>query len=263
MWFYQYFISEKVLSRYAKIAKIGDKIVTFVAAILILVMLVFGGYSLWDMWNTAHGAFISNDLLKYKPKAEDPSNPTLHELYEINNDVLGWITIDDTHIDYPVVQGENDNIYLNRDVFGTFSLAGSIFLSCQNAREITDNYNIIYGHHVQGGAMFADVIQFQDRAFFEAHRRGRLALLDENYTIEVFACAPVDAYDETIYIDPRSSNDPTVYATVLGHIRNISVVYDESVQVGTTDKIVALSTCTTAATNGRVVLFGKLVREQN
>ena len=55
----------------------------------------------------------------------------------INKDVAGWITIDDTHIDYPVVQGKDDMEYINKDVYGEFSLSGSIFLSCMNKKDFS------------------------------------------------------------------------------------------------------------------------------
>ena len=88
----------------AKLARAGDRLVSMVAAALIVIMLLFGGYSLWDTAMVFKGAFLDSDLLAFKPGTTgDPdSNPTLEELQAINPDVLGWLTIDDTHIDYPV-----------------------------------------------------------------------------------------------------------------------------------------------------------------
>ena len=67
---------------------------------------------------------------------------------KLNKDVVGWITIFDTHISYPVVQGKDNQEYLNKDVFGKFSFSGSIFLDYRNACDFTDSYSIIYGHHM-------------------------------------------------------------------------------------------------------------------
>ena len=102
--------------------------ISFIAAALMLLMLCYGGYSLWDTSMINRGAFVSNELLKFKPSSGDTQNPTLAELQRINPEVRGWLTIDDTHIDYPVVQGENDMDYINKDVYGDFSLSGSIFM---------------------------------------------------------------------------------------------------------------------------------------
>ena len=244
----------------AALCRAGDRIVSFIAAVVIFTSLAFGGYSLWDMWSTAHGAFIGGELLKYKPGTveEDPEALSLWDLYELNPDVCGWLTVPDTHIDYPVVRGENDSIYLNMDVFGDFSLAGSIFMSCENAADFSDAYTVLYGHHITGGAMFADVIEFQNTAYFESHPTGELILLNGRYTLEFFACAPADAYDRVLYRDLTAYNDSeNGVAELLAYIRDIAVQYRDIGLTGD-DRIVAMSTCTSAATNGRIILFGRL-----
>lgn len=84
-------------------ARIGNRILSFVAAVMILLMLLYGGYSLWDSYRINRGAFLTEDLLKYKPSGDSGENLSLEELTAINLDTRGWLTIDDTHIDYPVV----------------------------------------------------------------------------------------------------------------------------------------------------------------
>lgn len=86
---------------------------------------------------------------------------------KLNKDVVGWITIFDTHISYPVVQGKDNQEYLNKDVFGKFSFSGSIFLDYRNACDFTDSYSIIYGHHMEYGAMFGDVVEFKNDDYFQ------------------------------------------------------------------------------------------------
>ena len=249
----------------AKICKLGDKLISFVAMLLIVVALLFGGYSIWDMWSTTHGAFISNDLYRFKPNLDAPEEEqilSLLDLKQINPDLVGWLTVDDTHIDYPVVRGANDSEYLNKTVFGDFSLSGSIFLSCLNETDFTDRYNIIYGHHVQGGAMFADVLQFQNKSFFEKHPNGELILFEQKYRIEFFACVPTDAYDRMFYADQKTYNDDAdAYLALLDYIKDNAVQYRD---FGLTaeDRIVVFSTCTQASTNGRVLLFGRLVSDR-
>ena len=104
------------------LARLGNRILSMIAAIMILLMLLYGGYSLWDTVMVYRGAFLSSDLLQFKPAEDAVESPTLLELQAINPDVQGWLTIDDTHIDYPVVQGENDMEYVNKDVYGEFAL---------------------------------------------------------------------------------------------------------------------------------------------
>lgn len=241
----------------AKLARAGDRLVSLLAAGLILLMLLYGGYSLWDTAMVFNGAFLSSDLLQFKPAAGDPdSNPTLAELQAINPDVLGWLTIDDTHIDYPVVIGETDMEYVNKDVYGDFALSGSIFMDSDNARDLSDAYTLVYGHHMDNGAMFGDVVEFVNTDYFESHPSGTLYLPDATYTIEIFACVQVDAFDSMIY-DPLAQEGDV--SELLHYVDEIAV-QSRYIGVQPTDKVIGLSTCAEAETNGRVVIFGRLAR---
>lgn len=241
----------------AKFARAGDRLVSLLAAGLILLMLLYGGYSLWDTAMVFNGAFLSSDLLQFKPAAGDPdSNPTLAELQAINPDVCGWLTIDGTHIDYPVVIGETDMEYVNKDVYGDFALSGSIFLDSDNARDISDSYTLVYGHHMDNGAMFGDVVEFANTDYFESHPSGTLYLPNATYTIEIFACVQVDAFDSMIY-DPLAQNGDV--SELLNYVDEIAV-QSRYIGVQPSDKVIGLSTCAEAETNGRVVIFGRLDR---
>ena len=118
------------------VSKTGDWLVSFVAAILATVMLLYGGYALWDTAMLYQGAFVSRDLMKYKPSVSvDEDDAGLNELLAINPDVRGWLTIDGTHVDYPIVQGEDDMEYVNKGVYGEFSLSGTVFLDSENTSD--------------------------------------------------------------------------------------------------------------------------------
>jgi len=218
-------------------------------------MLLYGGYSLWNTIMIYRGAFSSNDLLKYQPTGDGPNSITLGELMKLNKDVVGWITIFDTHISYPVVQGKDNQEYLNKDVFGKFSFSGSIFLDYRNACDFTDSYSIIYGHHMEYGAMFGDVVEFKNDDYFQEHKTGALFLLDDTYKITLFACVETQEFNNKIY-------NPTVQGkdnldTLLKYIKDEAVQYRD-ISLNHDDKIIGLSTCAEAGTNERVVLFGRL-----
>lgn len=240
----------------ARLARIGDRLVSLCAVALILLLLLYGGYSLWDTAMLYRGAFVSDELLQFKPTGERPGeNPTLEELRAVNPDVVGWLTIDNTHIDYPLVIGETDLEYVNRDVYGDFSLSGALFLDSGNARDFSDGYTLIYGHHMDNGAMFGDVVEFVDGDYFQAHPTGTLYLPEATYHIELFACVEVDAYDRVIYhpLDQPAGD----ISALLDYVDGIAV-QRRPVGVGPADRVVGLSTCAEAATNGRVVIFGRL-----
>ena len=140
--------------------------------------------SLWDTWRIYHGAFVDDELMELKPVKGEDANPSLQDLQNINADVCAWLTIDDTGIDYPVVRGKDDMEYINKDVYGNFALSGSIFLSSANQPDFTDPYNLIYGHHMSNGAMFGDVVEFTDEAYFTAHETGTLYLPEETSRLQ-------------------------------------------------------------------------------
>ena len=242
----------------ARAARIGNQILSLIAAVMILLMLLYGGYSLWDSYMVSQGAFLGSDLLKYKPAVEEAGgeNLSLEDLMAVNPDTRGWLTIDDTHIDYPVVQGKTDMDYINTDVFGEFSLSGSIFLSCLNSPDFSDPYNLIYGHHMDNGGMFGDVLEFADGDFFESHQTGTLFLPHETYRITVFAYMEADAYDQLIY-NPGPEYE---LGALLDYLEESSNQYRD-IRVTEDDRIVGLSTCMDAETNGRAILFGRLEKE--
>ena len=223
--------------------------------VLVLIMLLYGGYSLWNTIMIYRGAFSSNDLLKYQPTGDGPNSITLGELMKLNKDVVGWIKIFDTHISYPVVRGKDNREYLNKDVFGEFSFSGSIFLDYRNACDFTDSYSIIYGHHMEYGAMFGDVVEFKNDDYFQEHKTGALFLLDDTYKITLFACVETQEFNNKIYNPIVQGKDNL--DTLLKYIKDEAVQYRD-ISLNHDDKIIGLSTCAEAGTNERVVLFGRL-----
>ena len=238
------------------VAKTGDWLVSFVAAILATVMLLYGGYALWDTAMLYQGAFASGNLMKYKPSVSvDEDDASLEELLAINPDVRGWLTIDGTHVDYPIVQGEDDMEYVNKGVYGEFSLSGTVFLDSENTSDFSDCYNLLFGHHMANGAMFGDVVEFKNDDYFQEHKTGALFLLDDTYKITLFACVETQEFNNKIYNPIVQGKDNL--DTLLKYIKDEAVQYRD-ISLNHDDKIIGLSTCAEAGTNERVVLFGRL-----
>lgn len=147
--------------------------------------------------------------------------------------------------------------YVNKDVYGDFSLSGSIFLDSDNSRDLSDSYTLVYGHHMDNGAMFGDVVEFVNADYFDSHPTGTLYLPDATYSIEIFACVQVDAFDSMIY-NPKAQPQGDV-SELLNYVDEIAV-QSRYIGVQPGDKVIGLSTCATAETNGRVVIFGRLDR---
>ena len=160
--------------------------------------------------------------------------------------------------DYPVVQGQDDMEYINKNVYGEFELSGAIFLSCLNKDDFSDSYNLVYGHNMKNGGMFADVADFTNKEYFETHQKGKLYLTDATRKIRFFACMKVTAADAKIY-HPDGYRKENL-KDLLDYIQANAVQYRD-VNVADENSLIALSTCSEAETNGRVVLIGKLERE--
>lgn len=146
--------------------------------------------------------------------------------------------------------------YVNKDIYGEFALSGAIFLDSSNARDVSDSYTLIYGHHMANGAMFGDVVEFVNTDYFNDHTSGTLYLPDATYSIELFACVQVDAYDSVIYNPAAQAGD---VSELLNYVNEIAV-QSRYIGVQPSDQVIGLSTCSEATTNGRVVLFGRLTR---
>ncbi|MBO4389781.1 MAG: class B sortase [Lachnospiraceae bacterium] len=262
----------------AAIAKIGDKILGVLTTLFAIVVLLYSLYAIYDMYYVNRNAYSSFDLQKYKPVITTPGEDQVEgvdfkSLMELNPDAAGWITVKDTHIDYPVVQGKNDLEYAAKDVYGEASLTGAIYLSTENRREILDCYNVIYGHHMDNGAMFGDLEKYKDEKYFRSHQDGVFYTPDRSYRLKAFAVVLTDAYDEVIYRIHRVEAQER-----LDYIKDISLHYDpvsiediesilEYAEVETEEaldskkdsslstQLIALSTCEDATTNGRIVVI--------
>ena len=246
------------MKKAAMAARVGNRILSIMAGILILLMLSYGMYSLWDTYKINANSFADEELLKFRPTDDGEDNPTLKDLKKLNPDVKAWIQVPKTNIDYPVVQGQDDMEYINKNVYGEFELSGAIFLSCLNKDDFSDPYNLVYGHNMKNGGMFADVADFTNKEYFETHQKGKLYLTDATRKIRFFACMKVTAADAKIY-HPDGYHKENL-KDLLDYIQANAVQYRD-VNVADENSLIALSTCSEAETNGRVVLIGKLERE--
>lgn len=233
----------------AGLARWGNRLITLAAALLLGVLALYGGWSLWDMAATQRAA-RPGETLQFKPLAEAPADsPGFAQLQAMNPDVCAWLTLDGTGIDYPVVQGKDNLAYINTDVYGDFSLAGAIFLDSRCAADFTDAYSLLYGHHMESGGMFTDIVQFTGADYFAAHTTGTLVTNSKTYGITLFACVQTDAYDPVLY-DPGARSGPALLAYIQAHAVQYRAPGD--------GPVIGFSTCASGETNGRVILFGQL-----
>lgn len=168
---------------------------------------------------------------------------------------VGWIYVPDTHINYPIMQSSDNDFYLHHGADGSYLYAGSIFLDYRCNADFSGVSSILYGHNMSNRSMFADVINFTDRTYFDSHRYGWLTAENDVYCVYFFA---VDVTENTggIY------NTESDWRTVMGEVINRAVIYDD-IEIADTDRLVMLSTCTGANSSSRTVLVGKIMEDEN
>ena len=232
-----------------------DRLLNLALILVLLIILFYAGYALWDSYAVLNKAGVSDEVMHYKP---DVSNPSLSELQAINADVCAWLTIDDTNIDYPVLRGDNNTKYLNEDIYGDYSLGGSIFLDYRCSKDFSDQYSLVYGHHMAGGMMFGDIEQFADKAYFDEHPTGWLCLPGKSYQLEIIAFLEVDAYTSALFNLPVAQGG---WDTIVKHIEE-DATYRRGAELTEQDRIVALSTCAEETTNGRTILVARMTEAQ-
>lgn len=239
-----------------KTARALQQALTVLATCAAVLLILISTYFLYDDFYTQRAAFTSWDLMQYKPVVEaEDGKLSFRDLLSINKDTAGWLSIEGTNIDYPLMQGENDLEYVNKDIYGSFSLTGSIYLSSANKGDFSDPYNLIYGHHMDNGAMFGDIDRFLDRDFFDAHKDGYILTPQGAFRLRIFALVETDAYEFLIYRSGEKTRDD--YGEILAYIRDHAVWYD-GLESGDLTGLVAMSTCAEGETNGRLVLFADL-----
>lgn len=174
----------------------------------------------------------------------------LKEVSRYSDDLIGWIYIADSDIDYPVVQGTDNQYYLHHTPDGRQSNLGTIFLSCRCASDLSDSQNILYGHNMQYG-MFGDIRKFKDKEQFDRHRYGWLFTKDSLYRIDFYALAVVSAYDDMY-------NVPADSVEWQESLRANSLYFTEP-DLGDGDSVIALSTCASDFDDARALFTGKLI----
>ena len=226
---------------------VAHKSISIIVVIVSLLLFLICVYAMIDAVMVYNGANDSG-IMKYKPAVGNTE-----ELRELSADAVAWLTVDGTRIDYPVMQGKTNAEYLNRDPYGEFSLSGSIFLDSRNDKTFSDPYSLIYGHHMEYGAMFGSLDEYKDKAFFDAHRTGLLTVTNgDEYSIGIFAVCKAQATEKVIFDPPESNNQ-----ALLEYLNDHALIYDPS-GVGAGLKLIALSTCQSAESNERMIVFGVL-----
>ena len=175
-------------------------------------------------------------------------------LQKINPDVVAWIYVEGTNINYPVVRGSDNSYYLNHLVDGTYNSAGSIFMDYRNERDLTDRNTILYGHHMQNNSMFNQITNYKSQEFYDQHPTCLLMTPDGNYKIVLIAGYVTDMNSDAWKIQFESDEEFSLW---LDNAVSRST-FISAAEPAAQDRVVTFSTCTYEYNDARYVLVGIL-----
>lgn len=193
-----------------------------------------------------------------KPLEVLPEYVTMHNQYP---ELAGWIYIDDTMVDLPVMQTTDNAYYLDKNIDGAEDINGTLFMDCRNDFTKPGTNLIIYGHNMKSGAMFGGLKQYLDEDYLSAHDRIQFDTIYEkqNYRIVAVCLSDVGgegAYRYYNYIEANSEED---FAAFLENVRNCAV-YDRTQDVTKSDSLLTLSTCNNYVEDGRLFIVAKKIQ---
>ena len=176
-------------------------------------------------------------------------------LQEENKDIVAWIYCEDTVINYPIVQGEDNQYYVRRLTDGSYNTAGTLFLDFRNSGDLSDCNSIIYGHNMTNDTMFGTLVEYKDQAYYEAHPTLWILTPERAYRIDLLAGLVTSSDDLSTYCFYGDTSEL--------HAGLEKSMAESTFDAGVTDvsaihQIVTLSTCTYEHPTARYVVIGSM-----
>ena len=224
--------------------KILNKIVNIVLILIIFICI----YNISEKLIEYNKADNSYEKIRVEKEEEN--------LYDKYEDYRGWIKIDNTNINYPIVQGKDNSFYLDKDINKNYLSSGSIFMNYLN-HGFNDENTVLFGHHMRNKTMFAQLKKYKEKEFF--YGNNDIVIEVENGKVlkyKVFSAYVTDAKDNYI---KTNFDDKARYKEFLEGIKNKSL-YKSDIDVNENDKIITLSTCSYEFNDARMVVHGKLLK---
>lgn len=210
-------------------------------------------------------AAVREQDVQQKISSESSVQPTSRNLYLENSDMVGWIQIEGTSIDYPVMQTPADpNYYLKHDFEKHYTDYGCPFMQADcDALAPSDNL-IIYGHNMKDGSMFADLAKYRSKDFWQTHKTVWFDTELGSYAYEIFAVIHTtvqadasDAFPFYRFVDAAAPEDFAAYVSAC----KARALYDTGISAQYGDKLLTLSTCDNITDNGRLLVIAKKTKQ--
>ena len=254
------------------------KTICIILIAVFTVLLGISGYFIIDYYKEAEEqSQMYDSLVKIAEDSKtEPANPIpysenktilpeLTELYQKNNDLVGWISVKDTKINYPVMQTvDNPNYYLKRGFDKEYTPYGCPYVQ-EDCDVLKPSGNlVIYGHHMSNGSMFSDLEKFKDKDFWQKHKTITFNTLTDKNEYEILAVFKTVVYTDSPesfkYYRFTNAQSPEEFTAFVDKCKELSF-YDTGVSAEYGDKLITLSTCEYSRTNGRLVVVAKKITE--
>ncbi len=206
------------------------------------------------------GGDVQAPSLSIKQASEPVMLPEFRELYDRNPDIIGWLTIDDTRIDYPVMQNPQDEeYYLDHDFDKKENKNGLPFLDAKNRIDDSDVL-LLHGHNMKSGLMFADLLNYKKESYYKEHSTIRFDTLYEKAEYEIVAVILSEVYrksdDVFKYYQVEKTGSPAEFDSYVENIKKLAL-YDTGVTAQYGDQLIVLSTCEYSTENGRLAVVAR------
>ena len=240
----------------------GRNIAKILITLLFLTFLTLCGMIAFNLYETYKTNALSQQMneirrISEKETPEDWSRGML----EVNPDYVGWLNVIGTEINGPVVQGEDNNEYLRRDIHGEYSVAGTFFLDEKVDLSIEDGNVMIYGHLMNDETMFGPLKHYKDSEFFQENNLIRWETQAGTSYYRIFAAMIVSGYADTErYLNLQSWMNTISEETeqeMLSQIQEASFIFQEN--MFRSGPYIFLVTCDYGINNGRLVLVGEKI----
>ena len=214
---------------------------------------LYSGLQEYDKARTTYEQLEEQTRKKSPPAADEMLiDRDFDRLEEVNPEIVAWITIPDTDVNYPVVQGDDNLYYLTHLPTGEYNASGSIFLDYRAAPDFSDPYSVLYGHNMKNGSMFTSLTNYEDQDFYDDHPEGCLITRDGTRTIAFFAGFLTEPGD------PLWESGFGTFDEWIAKVHAKSTFSSERLPEPE-DRIVALVTCSYEFDEARFVLLGILL----
>ena len=211
--------------------------------------------------NTTNENQFTDILEKEEGSLSSENTYNLENIAKINSDVIGWIKIDGTNIDYPIMQ--NGNYYLHRNIYKNYSNHGTPYLAEYCNLRASENL-IIFGHHMKDNTMFSELVNYKNYSYYKNHKYIYFYTLKDGQTIkntyEIAMAFKTIAYSDSgfKYYNYTNFYDEDEFNSFVRKCRDLEF-YNTSIDLKYGDKLITLSTCEYSQKNGRMVIVAKKI----